>query len=346
MKVAESYEQLMDSIGEVRGRVAALTTYSKEVLDKYLSGYFTNVNPTATGHRNLADWFADAEHGASSRAILTFLDEHRQEVALQTQRPEAQVAIASAKESRCRKELEGVRQRWISPRAIKTQAEVGNTEIVVGDIFDTTLADRDGYHYMGSNWIVVAQGGRTLKDRQEFMLHKIDGESFDHEMNHRRFGSKLRLARFREEALAEHEALTFQVEGRGVKIMHPTKREKAGFARGAYLSCRALLAAENGAGRFPIDTRTAILAHTSGSEESPEFQHYDYLLDQAWGMKGFRKWVDASVSYHQSEIEKRIQGISHDMAMKIAASEVEKILVERSYAMRAEASKSFAEVPA
>ena len=325
----ESHEMLKASLGKVRGFLGDLDSESREQLSGYLAGYFKKVNLSETRYVNLTDWLADAETGADDRTLLTFLREHAREVALQNQRPEAKALKRELKADRRRREIEGARQGWISERALETLDEIDDMEVIVGDVFDTALKNRAGYHRPGTNWIVVAQGGRDVASRPAF-VRRLRGRVTYHEENHLRFGSKLTLAHFREEAMAEHEAQTFVLEGHGVETMDPGDRAAAGLMKGRYVPGRALVAFELSGGKFTINPRIATLAHTSGAEDSEEFREYDRLLDESWDKPGFREWVDLMVASEEYKIRRANPDASGDDVMGTATNNVRKELQRRS----------------
>ncbi len=334
-RALESTDALMTSINDVRIGLSMLDDREKHVINKYLENYFNVSVLAGSRHDNFVDWLGDQRGGADDHTVLTFLQNHIAEVRSQENSETVQRAIADAMYERYHLEKLGVDESWISRAALSSRQEIFNTKIVIGDVWDTHMRGLDGYHQMGADWVVISQSQKPGKAGQQELARWIKNVLLDHELNHLRFGSRVELPQHEDEAGAEHLALTFHEEGRGVEIVHPNERLAAGLLEeGVYREERIVLAMGLSDGWIKIDPKVMLRAYTSGNPNSQEWKVYDRLLYRSWDIINFRGFIASQMDKYRGQLAEMNPDWTSDQISSTAARLVQSDLRESANLIR------------
>lgn len=283
-----SFEVAGNRARQVRTHLKELDEQQKDILDGYLNTaatpFFRNVkeqNDLIT-NGTWADWlsdYADDEH------FMNFLQWHVDLISQQQTDPKFMERVAELKNDYKAHIARGIQEGWLSEKAESAIDKVDDISVYVGDIFDTLVQGRSGYHIYDSDEIVIQQGGGESPDeRRESVIKNADYTTI-HELNHAVLGtehidtvvtSHLMTERWINEALTEHIAEAF-IDG-SPEVVTPGQRQKYD---ATYDAERSLLAALLNQGGSVVDASFATRAYSGNARDRAAF--YD-ALNNSWGI--------------------------------------------------------------
>ncbi|HSX32983.1 MAG TPA: hypothetical protein VLF91_01455 [Candidatus Saccharimonadales bacterium] len=288
-----------------------------------------------TTHADILSWLADKQHGASNAQLFTFLRRQYNTVEKMQHDPELTRIVQETKERHMRRVHNWVAQGRLSRHALQTLGRVQDTEVVIGDVWDTYMLNgRIGYMSPLGNRLVISQHIDTpeyKKDLQQNVRETLPHELFHGQFDHDRLDL---LPNHFYEFMAEH--LTMASSGGHIDIASPLERTD----QGEYESYRLLWsnilkgrAPQPGRGDNSL-LRAAILAYSSplGSEE---WTNFHTQLDKEWGPNAFQR-IDTVI---QDQIRQgRQAGLSSDQASfqaaRVMSSAIDKIRANAESAQR------------
>jgi hypothetical protein len=236
--------------------------------------------------RRWADWLADE---ADPSEVYEFMRVHQNKLDIQAQDPRVIEAVAQLKEQYILGVEEMVDRGWYAESALQAIETIEETDIYVGDLWDTMLQGYQGYHNEGQgNWVVVAQGIGVAgaADGIEELVARVP-ETGLHELQHVAFGHNFK-ARWLKEAVTEHVTVVTQAGMREFNLVDPlARREDTKVYTHERILLHTLL--NNGVQAVPVWKVTK--AYSSNSTESPEMADFIQSVDKAWGRVGMLELV-------------------------------------------------------
>ncbi len=293
---AEAHLQAVQlQLADTRAALRNLLPQQKEQLDGYLTlflGASVQLGRQGNDHTTLADWLADPHHGASDEQLFDFLGAHVAFIASQQRSPEFQSMVYSEKQAYLAQVQEAVNDGHFSSHALQTGDGVMNTAVYIGDVWDTLLKGRLGYHVADEKYMVIAQARRSYphahKDALQELAADLSGTLY-HEGDHVQFGH-WEVSWFRE-AMAEHDALSL-IDGK-FYALRPSMRGHED--SNIYVPERELVATLCEDGPIKINADVVMQAHTSSGPDSTEWRRFMAALDKAWGAEDVYSKVTARI---------------------------------------------------
>jgi hypothetical protein len=250
-------------------------------------------------------WMAEE---ATDDQLTNFLQWHTHMIDVQQTNPEAQKKFEATREEYKKDVAKGIEGGWLHTDAELAIQKVDAVRVVVGDVFDTIMQERGGYHIRQSDHVVVALGKGETEAEQSVALQINADHALKHEFNHAALG-QYENHRWLDEALTEHIAEVFK-DG-SVEIIDPNKRPN----QGTYADERLLLDAlvNYGDKKIPIELFT--LCYSADDEQESGYEAFMNLrnaLEEAWGSPFVMAEIGAAIEIYEREAEK--DGL-HGMAM-------------------------------
>jgi hypothetical protein len=292
-------EQVITELGTIRTQLGELPETHKLRLDSYLQHYFQG-SPRDAGYETYTDWLSDGSNGARSSVLIGFLREHINELSRQQQSREVQTTIMDSKQAYLKAQEQAIVDGWLSAHAYTTATKIYDTKVYIGDVWDSMLqgleGDNLGYHYEGSDYIVVAQAlDRSDPFRGAQVVERIK-QVTPHEFNHVQFGHW--LPRWLKESTTEHVRLGLQ--NGDFATLDPDLRTSDPFS--AYHGERKLTATLLGGGTELVGTWRATRAYSSEGPNSEEWKKFSRRVDTAWQTPDMIATVTATIESNEAAL--------------------------------------------
>jgi hypothetical protein len=257
-------ERTRELVAGVRNRIADAPNDYR--IDEYLQGtfggQFTTAQIRGARHRNIREWLADGEQGASHDQIYGFVEKHVELIASRQQSPEVSFAVERAKKSYIQGVEHAIDMGVYVPEAREGLQRVAKAKVVIGDLWDSAIMQGAlAYRMTGEDYIVLAQDFDPVEGKPGITTHHKMDETLIHEFDHLQFSDSMvemgMPSSFRE-AHAEHAKLS--IIGGYWHQVNPFMRSGD---RGNYVAERLLQDTINNDGKRPIDPMLAIRAHSA-----------------------------------------------------------------------------------
>jgi hypothetical protein len=277
----ESFKATDFMLQTTRVKISNLSKRQTPILERYCS---VDVPDAISAHKSSKEkelgknyaWQEWLSEGTNDLELRAFLEWHVGHIEEQQIDPNVQAEIEAQKELYKDRLQQAVNDGWLHPNATEAIDKVDGVKVFVGDVFDTLMQERGGYHERGSNEIVIAS---AIDDYENMIIDEpglIENirKHTDHELNHAVLG-KLG-ARWLDEALTEHIAVSLDF-GRP-EIVDPSERPGG---KGTYIHERKLLDLLLNEGRQKIPPNLATKAYSDKTSESAEV--FGAAVTEAWG---------------------------------------------------------------
>jgi hypothetical protein len=310
-------------LGYDRQKVTGLNSMQANILENFCD---SSVPQSLRDHKQRmhrdVSWKTWLGGGADDKELRAFLEWHVDNLREQQQNPEVQSAIEAQRELYKLGLASGVREGWLDDDALAAARAVDHVKVYIGDVFDTLMQDRGGYHMRGTSEIVIAaQINSQIGEAEDENLLGVIKDYAGHEFNHAVLGRLGR--RWLDEALTEHINLALK---RG-------EVENADLDNGVYIEERLLLQSLlKGPKSAPaVPYKLATLAYSANKNDSYTAQ-LDKALESTWAdhldANNWDSVIDL-VSAHVSRLEKHYYGLQAN------ETDPDKILTESQIATQA-----------
>lgn len=270
----------LDELDKIRSHISDLTESEREALDAYMtssaSEFLMSAKDKRTGNEETqwAEWLA---HRAGNEELTNVLQWHAFRVGEQVVDYEVTQRIIDKKMQFKDNVSEFVELKLLTPDVLEKLHKVDETEVFIGDAFDTVIKGRSGYHRQGTKSVVIAQGmGKTPQQQQASLLQNID-ETMDHELIHAVVAGENTLGDDRMGARWLNEAMTQRLD----VYMKLNSKDVVHNGTTPYLAENTLfetVLAGREAGA-QVDTKLATRAYSGGGRE---YQEFATAVDQLW----------------------------------------------------------------
>lgn len=126
---------------------------------------FIRNNYNASGSKMWADWLSA---DANNDMLLNFLQWHNFSLAETQQTPEIQAKITEQKQAYSAAIKQALNSHHLPWPAAESLVTLEDIEVLVGDVFDTSMNHLGGYHIYNSNYIVLAENNIEQAGMHEF----------------------------------------------------------------------------------------------------------------------------------------------------------------------------------
>lgn len=277
----EAFKAMDFMVQTTRAKITDLNQLQIPILERYCS---VDAPEAITAHKAAKEkelgkrymWHEWLSEGSNNLELRAFLEWHVGHIEEQQIDPNVQAEIEVQKELYKNRLQQAVNDGWLHADAEEAIDKVDDVKVFVGDVFDTLMQERGGYHVRGSNEIVIA----SAIDDYENMVIDDPGlienvrKHTGHELNHAVLG-KLG-ARWLDEALTEHIAASLET-GRP-EIVDPAERPGP---KGTYIHERKLLDLILNEGNEKIPCELATKAYSDKLPESAAA--FGTAVTDAWG---------------------------------------------------------------
>lgn len=318
-------EKVETQISEVRNALSGLQPYQEIVLEDYCEG---SVPPLLARQKNktILSWVSWLGVEASDKQLINFLQWHIDTLAAQQHSPEVQRNIDKNREIYKLKVFDAIREGWLDEYAFEAVRKVDDVRVYIGDVFDTLMEERGGYHTYGTKEIVIA--GSKIPNVSRIVNWADVAEALKiiqtHEYNHAVLG---RLGgTWMNEALTEHIAQSLHFGH--PEVIKPVERLRKTGIYGSYVSRRDLLSTilERGNEVIPIELLTKAYSSTN------DFFGYNSnaigkAIDRAWGQ--YAVGGDDAVKYINRYVGRLEVKYEHSGYTKMQAQEMAALDVSR-----------------
>lgn len=299
----------------IRSTLTNLPPLAQQTLDRFLHGTDAplgidlheqeqGAGVEAATAAPITEWLSAK---ASDEELVRFLRWHVKSLSEQQHDQQFDSQVAEIKGSYASAVRKAIEDGWLPKSAEEGVGAVDSVQVVIGDMFDTYLMrNAVGYHYRGTDYVVVAQGiGPTAEKRLQDLYGKMR-DTVPHELNHSLLGSL--DTTWLNEAITEHLAQSF-VHG-DIETINPRKRSGEAEETGAYYMERSLLwnmltFGDNG----EISPRLAFQAYASkGEEKRRAARAFEAALDASWGVENAWFYIRAR---HETIMEELVTKEPH-----------------------------------
>ncbi len=276
----------------VRDALSSLADEDKHWIEPYLDGCARRayqgkhaLRPVGRGDTPWSEWLPSA----ADEQLVDFMSVHLDILKEQSQSPELLEAVANGKNAF----VGGVRSLIIEdklhPEASVSIDAIKQTDVYVGDYWDTRLLGIAGYHYEGGdNYIVLGQGvGETEKEADRQLVASAQLLIL-HEGGHIKFANH--FPRWRKEAVVHHIAVA--IDNGEFDVIDPMRRA---VRDGYYEEERTLLHVVHTKGKRPVPIEAATRAASAQASYEQEDQRMKRQLDDAWEWPDMLESIDAHV---------------------------------------------------
>ena len=289
----------------VRKRLHGLDAAQKTTLNGYLAHeapeFFEDIynewQPGDEKGRDEASWLAHAPR----RQLLNFLQWHNDRIERINKNPDTQERLAAERRQYVGLVQAAVREGDLPPNALDRLAAVDTVPTYIGDVFDTVMEERAGYHKTLTGEVVLQEGYEP-------------GTHF-HELNHAVLG-KMSHQIFTE-AMTEHVSLSLMYGN--FHIMDPVARDEEGY----YENYRRLMSNMMRSGLNGDLMPAALRAYCANDTQSKEYQAYEEKLMDSYGGIDVNEFIDTQMIEAYELVEDKrdtIVGNSEDFAVNHAAA--------------------------
>lgn len=278
-----------------------------DVTDKYLPPLlgqeFASAKKQGARHATILRWLADESGGATDDQLYDFVYKHIETLEAYRRKPEVIGVIEHAKQDYVSGVEKAVRAGHYDKDALNTLDKIRSARVLVGDVWDTYIMGRRGYHLLGQDFVVIGQEFDDAASPDAYY------QTIIHELDHLQF-PRIEESTWKCEARTEHitQCLTHGQWGEYT----PGRRTNDS---GVYVEERELESALLSLGKNVLNPDLAVRAHTS-PRGSQARKHYETALDRSW-IPGISDWVDARVTMHSRRLMS--EGNTYSQAQGTAA---------------------------
>ena len=279
----EPIAQGSEMLDSIRSAFSKFSDSKRRALDSYLDKsapsflielFKETARDEEDKYLSWSTWFADV---ATDGQIVEFFQWHVDVLSEQAKSKNLEAAITHEKDEYKEVVRKGAKEGWLHESAAQTVTKIDDTNVLVGDIFDTLLEAVGGYSAADFKTVVIAPGvGSNPAQREKFLLSNVE-RYVRHEFNHAVLGSM--PYRWLREALTEHIALATKY-GRP-DVVYPLSRPEDTYR---YKSERSLLYVllERGSKQIPASLATRAYSDPDGIE-GDAYKEFVRQIDESWG---------------------------------------------------------------
>lgn len=318
-RAGEQLEALISEIGGVRMRMAGLTRSQAAKLDEYCETSVPEEIKEMKGSKVDAVSWQAWMLTASPDQLMSFLQWHVGSLQEQQKSPEFEASVNRETEKLKLGISRGLRGRWLDEDAEAAIDAVDYVEVYVGDVFDTLMQDRGGYHIRGTQYVVIAAPVDLINNPTQGLEQSIR-YALLHELGHAVIGEFEQT--WLDEATDQHivEAIKYGQSA----VLNPAKRSSTS---ATYKARRSL------ASRLLRDLPVAYLTRAfseirhDNSDRTALVEGIEHEWEKELGPEGqgilnaVHKRVKTIEDFHIN------RGISRSRAGAIAATRVEQLLL-------------------
>lgn len=272
-----------EELAGVRTRVMQLNPNQAELLNAYCEQNVPKLLKKPKDKQGSDSWSNWLGEQASQQQLLSFLKWHASFIEAHQTDPDVQAEIEVQKElykMRLHRDVVIEGQDWLHPNAEAAIEKVEGLQVYIGDIFDTIMQERLGYHLSDTSKIIIAPlSGLHIKPDKKGEAPALVNirQTAPHEFTHAVLG---RLPwRWHNEAYTTH--IETSLENGQPQVVNPDKRV---IQKDDYIYERRLAAALLAAGDKEIPASLPTRAYSEGYNLSGgAMATYEAALEDAWG---------------------------------------------------------------
>ncbi|HET7673684.1 MAG TPA: hypothetical protein VFK11_04200 [Candidatus Saccharimonadales bacterium] len=289
-----------------------------EYCEKTLPPYLRKVKAESAGGNTWHSWLTEQ---ADDEQLMNFLQWNIYFTEQQQLDAEANHEIESEREEYKEGIRRGIEEGWLHDDALFAIDQVDNIAVVIGDVFDTQLKDRGGYHTRSTKFIVIG-GATNLPAPGDYgSLYMNIKRTAKHEFNHAVLGEFGH--RWINEALTEHIASVMKY-GQLERVAPNSRRDPF---PGAYNEERELLdyLLKQGSREVPVELATRAYSEYPDEDVCYDREKFIDAIDDAWSHlvpEGTSAFIE--LSFHIESLEEKYvdEGMPPIKAGSRAAKEV------------------------
>lgn len=288
--------------------------YEDQILDvvQYEDKEYEVPEEKITSEYDYANWLAqepdlsmNAEGEFPSDPLINVLQWHNNRTEQLNRDPAVQERIAEQKQLLKDSILADIASGELIEDAAIATTRIDETRVIIGDIFDTVLKDRLGYHFYGSKTVVVEEG--------------YNDETFRHEMYHATLG--MFKDQIMNEAMTEH--LTLAGESGDYATINPDRREDVG----TYIEFRRVLSGRMTAGKNPNLFNLALASFIEGNENGPATVAYRAAERESFSGINMDKFTSHEITHAMNKLRAKNPDMTERMLTENAARYAYKSIV-------------------
>lgn len=268
--------EFINELDKTRLKLSQLDERQQDLLSKYCSDAASKIlhkihpDKKQNDSINWGEWLAN---DANDNQLSAFLEWHVSKIEKHQTSTMIQSEIARQKADYKTNLRDAIDDGWLDEQAAQAIDKVDDIQVYIGDIFDTLMQERGGYHVPGTKFIVIGASSEPKK------LNVITAQGqlwrvTKHELNHAVLGHL--PYRWLNEAATEHIALS--MKGGLPDVIDPYERQKQDHMLGIYIEERELVAHLLTKGRHEIPASLLTKTYSRG----PSTYTLELALEEAW----------------------------------------------------------------
>lgn len=270
-------QEAAPEVAKIRDYLSKFSEDGEVIFNSYCSYSVPNDHPlkvSRPANKSWHEWFTDQE---DDTPLLSFLDWHVGHIEQQQANVDVRAAVEVQKELYKLEVAAAIEEGWLHPDAKDAIKKVDDVNVYIGDLFDTLLQERGGYHQPGTNDVVIAAPyNPNLGENEDAGIFFNIEHAGRHEFNHAVLGT-LGGRGWLDEALTEHIAVALK-EGKS-EILDPDQRE---VKNDVYCAERRLLNAVLNTGAEIIPVSLATRAYSTGESVPQDIELFSEAIIRAW----------------------------------------------------------------
>ncbi len=260
-------------LASVRQRLQATNPTERYILDTYWAESASEALFTISGE-DKPDWIAWLAQESSNDQLMQFLDWHVKQLEKKQLDPRFESEIERQRAKFKATVMDGLDSKWLHPNAEAAIDKIDGIQVYRGDIFDTIMQERGGYHARGSNHFVITD---TADPRNILGQAQIQS-TFFHESGHAAIGRF--PYRFLDEAATEHNARSLL--GGSPEVLRPDARVLLRLPEGVYATERTFGADLLSQGGIAIPATDMTIAYSAGDPNHIVVKDFIQKINHSW----------------------------------------------------------------
>jgi len=309
-EASSQYERLRRAgsvaLYEVRSELSDVRTVLRNVddTDGVMNRYLNGAAPLHIVHTLIRDaprpqpetsWKQWLTQKATDDELLNVLQWHNDLIEQQTDSEAIEAAFTAQKETFRRTAQKMYEHGWFA----LPPKDIDDIRLVISDVFDMAMKERDGYYQLGTQEVVLRQGERTDRGKNEQSIMNDFQSSLTHELVHATVsysyeapGNPL-AARWLNEAQTEETSRLFQYDAKLPVVRKDIYADER--------ALRKLLLSKSTLP--PLETSKLLMrAFTGNDEDTTAFVQH---IDEAWGATDVIEKISQAISLEESRFVKR-----------------------------------------